>query len=128
MRVVIILVGMLLSLQTTANEVSIINASFKKDKGLWYVSVTLKHQDSGWDHYADSWRLVDVDGKIIGTRVLFHPHEQEQPFTRSLSNVRINPTVKQLYVEAHDKVHGWSSQRLLVDLRQPQGPGFQVVK
>ena len=128
MRAMLLLVGLLFTLNASANEVSIINASFKKDKGLWYVSVTLKHNDSGWDHYADAWRLLDVDGKEIGKRVLFHPHEQEQPFTRSLSKVRINPTTKIIYVEAHDKVHGWSKQHLKVDLRKRQGPGFQVVK
>ncbi|MDH5360834.1 MAG: hypothetical protein OEX03_09730 [Gammaproteobacteria bacterium] len=127
MRGMLIVVGLLFAFNASANEVSILNASFKKDKGLWYVSVTLKHNDRGWDHYADAWRLVDANGKEIGKRVLFHPHEQEQPFTRSLGNVRINPTTKIIYVEAHDKVHGWSKQRLMVDLRKRQGQGFQVM-
>jgi hypothetical protein len=31
-----------------------------------------------------------------------------------------------VYVEAHDKVHGWSPQRVRVDLRQTAGERFQV--
>ncbi|MBD3609592.1 MAG: hypothetical protein HUJ30_03495 [Gammaproteobacteria bacterium] len=110
-----------------ANEVEIVNASFLKRGGLWNVSVTLKHNDTGWKHYADGWRVVDGNGKVLGNRGLYHPHENEQPFTRSLSNVRISPATKIIYVEAHDKVHGWSKQRLQVDLRKKQGKGFQVV-
>jgi hypothetical protein len=31
-----------------------------------------------------------------------------------------------VYVEAHDKVHGWSQQRIRVDLQQVKGDGFEV--
>ena len=45
---------------------------------------TVKHDDIGWDHYADKWKVVRLHGKILGTRVLYHPYAEEQPFTRSL--------------------------------------------
>lgn len=66
-----------------AGEVSILAADLKQQSNLtWSLSVTLKHADTGWDHYADNWRLVDKEGEILGDRVLFHPHVNEQPFTR----------------------------------------------
>lgn len=48
-----------------------------------YVHVTLTHPDSGWDHYADTWRVYAPGGKLVAERILLHPHEHEQPFTRS---------------------------------------------
>ena len=102
-----------------AGEVKILAADFSRSgDNQWSVSVTLKHHDTGWDHYADDWRIVDDKGNVLGNRVLYHPHVSEQPFTRSLSGVKIPPGVTQVYVEAHDKVHGWTPDRLSVDLRK----------
>ncbi len=50
----------------------------------WTVDVTLSHGDTGWDDYADGWRIEDASGAVLGTRELLHPHVTEQPFTRSL--------------------------------------------
>lgn len=105
---------------TTAvsGEVDILGAEFRSDGGdRWSVAVTLRHADAGWDHYADAWRVVDGDGKVLGERVLLHPHVDEQPFERSLGGVPIPPGTRVVYVEARDTVHGLSPNRLKVDLR-----------
>jgi hypothetical protein len=47
------------------------------------LSVTISHPDTGWDHYADLWTVYDPSGTQIAKRVLLHPHETEQPFTRA---------------------------------------------
>jgi hypothetical protein len=100
-----------------ADDVKIVAAEFnRKDGNHWSVDVTLKHGDTGWDHYADNWRIVDAKGNILGNRVLYHPHVEEQPFTRSLRNVKVPESTTIVYVEAHDKVHGWTPKRLRVDL------------
>lgn len=100
-----------------AGDVSILGATFRASgEGRWNVSVTLRHDDSGWEHYADAWRVSGTDGVVFGTRTLLHPHETEQPFTRSLSAVVIPKAVTEVFVEAHDKVHGWATRRLSVDL------------
>lgn len=112
----------------SAGEVTIVAAEFT-DKGdsHWSVSVTLKHDDTGWDHYADDWRVVDEEGNVLGDRVLHHPHENEQPFTRSLSRVKVPEGVKKVFIEAHDKLHGWTEKRLMVDLEKVQDGTLQVV-
>ena len=76
------------------------------------VSVTISHPDTGWDHYADGWRIEDADGQMIGTRELLHPHVEEQPFTRSL-NVPSLPNGP-LFVRAKCSVDGWSDTRVEV--------------
>lgn len=91
----------------------------------WTFRVTLKHNDTGWDHYADAWRVVDTDGKVLGKRVLYHPHENEQPFTRSLSGVKLVEGAI-IYVEAHDKVHGWSKDRVKIDFDFLEGDRYRI--
>jgi len=101
----------------SANEVKIVNVKAEKQRSGWVFHVTLKHKDTGWDHYADAWRIVTTSGKELAKRTLYHPHENEQPFTRSLSDIRLPADIKEVYIEAHDKVHGWSKQRYKVKIR-----------
>jgi len=113
--------------QATAGQVKILAAEFySSGKGIWTVDVTLQHEDTGWDHYADDWRLVDESGKVIADRVLLHPHVDEQPFTRGLGSVSL-PNDGTIYVEAHDKKHGWSPDKLKVDMSMARD-GHLLVK
>ena len=98
-----------------ADEVRILEV--KVDcRGSCSFAVTVEHADEGWNHYADQWDVMTLDGKVLGTRVLHHPHENEQTFTRSLSGVMVPPGTKQVKVRARDSVHGYSPQEFLVDI------------
>ena len=100
-----------------ADEVDVVGARAVKDgAGTWRFDVTLKHGDEGWDHYADKWEVLSPDGTVLGTRVLYHPHVEEQPFTRSLSGVRIPDGLKQVVIRGHDKVHGTGGVEMTIDL------------
>lgn len=114
------------SARASAGEVEIMMVVFEHQGGVWQVGVTLHHDDRGWSHYADGWRIVTEDGRALGTRTLYHPHDDEQPFTRSLGGVVIPAGVTVVYVEAHDKVHGWSRQRVRVDLNRTGGERYRV--
>lgn len=83
-------------------------------------NVTVKHTDTGWDHYANQWDVVAPDGGILGSRKLYHPHVQEQPFTRSLSGVRIPADIKQVTIKAKDPIHGYGGLEQQVPL--PERP------
>jgi len=122
---VLIFLGFLAS-PVSANEVEIVKVNLQQTAGNWTFNVTLLHKDTGWNHYADGWRVVDSNGKELGYRKLWHPHENEQPFTRSLSGVAIPKEVKTIFVEAHDKVHGWSKQRVKIDLTRFSGDRYQI--
>ena len=78
--------------------------------------VTVSHADEGWDHYANRWDVVGPDGTVYGERILLHPHENEQPFTRSLSGVAIPQGVASVIIRGHDSVHGLGGKELTVDL------------
>ena len=79
-------------------------------------SVTLSHPDTGWDHYADGWEVLDADGNSLGVRELLHPHVTEQPFTRSLSGIAIPQGATIVYVRARCNVDGWSDDLFEVRL------------
>ncbi|WP_415922226.1 hypothetical protein [Tateyamaria sp. SN6-1] len=79
-------------------------------------SVTISHPDTGWDHYADGWRVLDMDGNELGLRVLYHPHVNEQPFTRSLDGVQIPEGTTQVQIQARDLPAGWNDGTTIVTL------------
>ena len=119
---------MLISNLTLANSVEILAAELHNNSlNNWSVSITLKHEDKGWDHFADNWRVVTEKGVILGDRVLYHPHVNEQPFTRSLAGVVVPKGISIIYIEAHDKVHGWTKKTLKVDLNKAVNGRLKLV-
>ena len=65
-----------------ANEVEIVKTRFEKHGSTWTVDTTLRHNDTGWDHYADKWRVVNQGGKVLGERVKRHTLFMLKPMTR----------------------------------------------
>jgi hypothetical protein len=122
----LLLFTMLLANAAMAGQATIQYAEFEKYGASWTIAVTLRHADTGWDHYADGWRVVTRDGKVLGHRTLYHPHVNEQPFTRNLSNIMIPTEINTVFIEAHDKVHGWNLERLEVNLQKMQGERYRV--
>lgn len=86
--------------------------------GIYRFDVTIKSDDTGWEKYADRWDIVAPDGTILGTRALLHPHETEQPFTRSLGGVEIPLEIKTVRIRAHDKIEGYGGEEMSVELPQ----------
>ena len=111
----LLLVLLLLAPTCYAGEVSILEVSVECSSNCTF-SVTLEHADEGWNHYANQWDVVTLDGKLLKSRVLHHPHENEQPFKRSLSGVRIPDGVSQVKIRASDSKHGYSKQEFIVDI------------
>ncbi len=100
----------LFPLQGHAGDAQIVDATAKRNGSDWTISVTLRHADTGWDHYANLWQVLSPDGHVLGERVLLHPHVDEQPFTRSLSGIEIPPDLRDVVIRASDTVHGFSPE------------------
>lgn len=81
-------------------------------------SVRVRHADTGWTHYADAWEVLTLDGELLATRVLAHPHVNEQPFTRSLPSVPVPPEINEVIVRARDSVHGYGGRELRVPIQR----------
>ena len=118
--VLTMMVSLQWSLYVYADDVDVIDvkitASSSNSKGQYRFSVTLKHPDTGWDHYADKWQVVGPDGTVYGTRVLAHPHVDEQPFTRSLDRVEIPEGVKQVTIRGGDNLGSTGGKTMTVDV------------
>ena len=104
-------------------------------EGVWTFRVTVEHPDQGWEDYADGWDVVLPDGTVVKpdpdspfTRLLLHPHENEQPFTRSQSGIEIPEGLKEVRVRAHDIVDGFGGKEVVVDLTRETGPDFEVIR
>jgi hypothetical protein len=48
--------------------------------------------------------------------VLLHPHVNEQPFTRSLGNVKVPAGIDRVIIRARDSLHGWGGREFEVTL------------
>jgi hypothetical protein len=95
--------------------------------GVWRFSVTVEHNDQGWDHYADIWQVVHPETlEVYGVRELLHPHDNEQPFERSQSGIAIPSDVDTVLVRAACNKHDYRGQAILVDLTEESGQFFEV--
>ena len=120
---IITVIGTASVTSVTAGEADVLKVKVKckdskKSQNKCHFSVRVQHKDTGWSHYADRWEILSLDGEILATRVLAHPHVDEQPFTRSIT-AEIPPKHKSVIVRAHDSEHGYGGKELTVILTKP---------
>ena len=108
--------ALLLAPAAAADMPEILDVTAEKTGMSWRVDVTIRHPDTGWDHYADGWEVRDAAGTRLGERVLHHPHVDEQPFTRSLVNLDLPDGTREIFIRAHCSVDGWGDGTVRVDL------------
>lgn len=102
-----------------AGEADVLEAKISANgDGSFKIAVTVKHDDAGWDHYANRWDVLDLQGNVLGSRVLAHPHDNEQPFTRSLT-LTLPEGIEIVIIRAHDSVHGLGGATVEVALPLP---------
>ena len=116
MRYAFLVPLLLAPLSATADLPEIVGAKATPTGTTWRFDVTLRHPDTGWDHYADGWEILSPDGSVLGTRPLAHPHEHEQPFTRSLSSVSVPAGLDHVLIRASCNVDGWTGAEYRLDL------------
>lgn len=71
------------------------------------VEVTVSSPYDTPERYADGWRVLTVDGTVLGSHALLHDHASEQPFTRVQTGLVIPAGVETVVVEGRDLVHGY---------------------
>ncbi|MCW8929798.1 MAG: hypothetical protein OQL19_06135 [Gammaproteobacteria bacterium] len=99
-----------------SNSVEVIEVNVQTlKKNQYRFEVTLQHDDTGWEHYANRWEVLDTKGNILAVRTLHHPHVNEQPFTRSLT-VTMPEHIKTVIIRGHDSEHKYGSKEVKVSL------------
>lgn len=102
------------SLPVVADTPKVVNARIiKLSETSYEFQVTVQREDASWDHFADRWEIIGPGGRVLGTRVLLHPHIGERQFTRKLRGVTIPEGVEHVIVLVHDKVHGYGREKLI---------------
>ncbi|MFY9239347.1 MAG: hypothetical protein WAO78_10855 [Roseovarius sp.] len=76
----------------------------------WRFFVTMAHKDTGWDHYAAGWEVVDANGTVLGTRELASPHMSNEPLTRSLGHIMLPDGTREVFVRAFCSIGKKSSE------------------
>ena len=105
-RPALLTLGLVLSAQPMAHAspADVIDATAVRKDGTWTITATVAHADTGWEHYADRFEVLTPYGVVLATRVLAHPHVDEQPFTRSISGVRIPDPLDRVMIRANDNL------------------------
>lgn len=94
----------------------VVDVTVERDGDTFRFDVTISSPYDTPERYADAWRVVGPDGTVLGVRELLHDHQDEQPFTRSLSGVEIPAGVDTVTIEGRDQVNGWGGATLEVEL------------
>lgn len=100
-----------------AGDADVINVQVRAvSKSVFNLDVTIRSKDTGWERYADKIEALAPDGAILGTRVLEHPHDTEQPFTRDLYDLVVPAGIAKVTVRAHFRPSGYDGAAMTVAL------------
>ena len=69
LRAFLLITSLMLCAGVNAGSVSITAVNVECSSSCTF-SVTLEHLDEGWDHYANQWDVVTLDGQLLKSRVL----------------------------------------------------------
>lgn len=116
-RAGLLIVAAIWALPAAAGEADVRDVSAVREAGgTWRFEVTIRSKDRGWDYYCDRFEIVTREGKVLGTRILVHPHDDEQPFTRGLAGVPVAPGIRAVTVRASMKPGGAGGEVRTVEL------------
>lgn len=100
-----------------AGEADVVDVKVRASApGVFDFDITVRSVDKGWNHYADAFEVVSPEGKVLGQRILVHPHETEQPFTRDLYAVHVPPGIAEVVVRARHKPRGYDGRTMRIRL------------
>jgi hypothetical protein len=86
--------------------------------GGWTLDVTLSSEYDSPERYADGWRVLNSDGNVLGEHTLGHDHANEQPVTRTQTDLEIPDGVDVVTVEGRDTDNGFGGATL--DVKVPR--------
>ena len=117
MRACLAILLFLLTTSALAGEADVLEVNVVPSTGNTFnFEVTVQHADEGWDHYADAFEILTVEGEVLAVRTLYHPHVNEQPFTRSLNNVVIPYSIGEVIIRARDSEHAYGGEEIRVEI------------
>jgi hypothetical protein len=86
--------------------------------GTFDVTVTVSSPYDTPERYADGWRVLALDGTVLGEHTLLHDHANEQPFTRTQAGLTIPDGADTVTIEGRDKANGYGGKSVTVPVPQ----------
>ena len=118
MCAMLLAVAVLAAQGARAGEADVLEVKAKCEEGKCRFLAKVQHADEGWTHYANRWEVLDMEGNVLTTRVLTHPHVKEQPFARGKDWTEIPAEITRVRVRAHDSVHNYGGKEVEVELER----------
>lgn len=78
--------------------------------GIYHISVTIEHKDTGWDDYVDAWEIVGSNGTLLGVRPFFEPELDEAKTVSALAGVVIPEDVKTVTIRTRKHPQGYEGE------------------
>lgn len=78
------------------------------------LDVTISSPYDTTRRYADGWRVLTPDGRVLGRHRLGHNHADEQPFTRTQDGLHIPTGTRRVRVQARDRANGYGGHAVTV--------------
>jgi hypothetical protein len=75
--------------------------------GIYHVTVTIEHEDTGWDDYVDAWEIVGTDGTLLGVRPFFEPELEQTSTVSALAGVVIPTEIKSVTIRTRKHPEGY---------------------
>lgn len=92
------------------------SASIVREGNGWTVRATIRHPDSGWDHYASGWQVLAPDGTVLGFAEITHPHLEGEPIQEELAGITLPEGIDHLMIRVRCTLDGWSARSFRLDL------------
>ncbi|SFD65282.1 hypothetical protein SAMN05660831_02015 [Thiohalospira halophila DSM 15071] len=107
---------LLLVTTTQAGEPRVSWVEVTEEVRSYTVTAVLEHDDEARYHFLDGWRVTTPEGEVLAEQDFKHPRPQAPPRRATLRGVRLPEGVTRLQVEAHDRLHGWGGNPVVVEL------------
>jgi len=111
------LLGLLLATAAQAGEPRVTWVEVTEEVRSHTITAVLEHDDEARYHFLDGWRVTTPEGEVLAEQGFRHPRPQAPPRRATLTKIRLPEGVERIRVEAHDRLHGWGGNPVVVELQ-----------
>jgi hypothetical protein len=99
----------------------VVDVAVTREGDTYRFDVTISSPYDSPERYADGWRIMATEGRMLAEHTLLHDHATEQPFTRTQSGVSIPEGIGEVVVEARDLCNGYGGATRTVEVPDASG-------
>lgn len=80
------------------------------------IAVTIQHDDSGWDHFADGFEVQAPDGTRLGYRELTRPNVGQRTQDVDMTGLKLPEGIGYVLIRTRCSLVGWAAEPVRLDL------------